>query len=315
MKIKKLFIANRGEIAARIARSAKLLDIHTVAIKEGKNPKQFLTGLVDQFIEVEQETLEMYLNGSLMIQLAQSVGCDALHPGFGFLSENADFCRSVTEAGITWIGPSHLAIAKMASKDQAREWLILRNTSYSWYFGINFHSSDHEKIKEKINQDVGYPLLIKASYGGGGKGMRICEDETTLLSQLERATSEAISSFGNGSLIVEKYLPDLRHVEVQIIGDQDGNIVAIGDRDCSIQRRHQKIIEECPAWDLSDNLKSSMAVCSIRLAKEVNYVSAGTVEFLVEGNNFYFLEMNTRLQVEHPVTEEVYGIDLVASYN
>lgn len=313
MIIKKLFIANRGEIAARIARSAKKLGIQTVAITQKNQRKNFLVGWIDQYIEVEKETLKLYLDGSLMISLAKESGCDALHPGFGFLSENADFCQKVSNSGLIWIGPKSDAISKMASKEKARAIAIsLKVPVIPGIANFSLSKDQLPTLCKEIEQNVGFPVLIKAALGGGGKGMRVSDSPSNLPDNLDRASSEALSSFGDGSLIVEKYLPSLRHVEVQVLCDQHGSVKTIGDRDCSIQRRHQKIIEEAPAWDLSDNLRSEMHTCAIRLSKEVNYISAGTVEYLVDGENFYFLEMNTRLQVEHPVTEEVFGIDLVS---
>jgi len=322
-KIKKMFIANRGEIARRIAAGAKSLGIKTVAISGRKNTLHFLAEWIDEFITVENESSAMYLNPDKMIALAADSGCDSIHPGFGFLSENAEFAQKVHDAGMTWIGPSPEVINSMANKAEARNVAMAAEVPcVPGLEGISLEKdqADMPKVLD-FAKNTGYPLLIKAAFGGGGKGMRIVESADQLSEAASRASSEALNSFGNGSIIIEKYLPKSRHVEVQVLGDLAGNVVALGDRDCSAQRRHQKVLEEAPAPHLTPATRQSMQQAAVMLAKKVGYSSAGTVEFLVDwspenqkksNQSFYFLEMNTRLQVEHPVTEEVFGIDLVA---
>ncbi len=317
--INKIFIANRGEIARRIAESAKKLGIRTVGLTDRKTPPAFLWDVVSEFIHIESETTAVYLNPSLMISYAKQSGCDAVHPGFGFLSENPEFASAVIKAGLNWIGPRPGAIDAMASKATARAQAI--KAKVPCLPGINgldlaAGGATAKEELERFSETNGFPLLIKAAFGGGGKGMRIVERREDLLSNAQRAADEALSSFGNSSLIVEKYLPAPRHVEVQVLADKHGNVCILGDRDCSLQRRHQKILEEAPAPDLPNALRASMHAAASGLAAAVGYDNAGTVEFLVDEskpNNvcFYFLEMNTRLQVEHTVTEEVFGVDLV----
>lgn len=320
-QIKRVFIANRGEIARRIALTAQRMGIETVAITDRMNPPAFLAEVITSFVRVEDETTALYLDGGRMIEYARESGCDAVHPGFGFLSENAEFAARVAAAGLTWIGPDAKSIDAMASKAAARTLAIQSKVPcIEGLDGIDLES-DVEKTKQRIvkfARDTGFPLLIKAAFGGGGKGMRIVHDETSLWEQAQRAASEAKNSFGNGLLVIERYLESPRHVEVQILADKHGQVFAIGDRDCSLQRRHQKIIEEAPAPGINDETRSMMHQAAINLAAHVGYHSAGTVEFLLDGNApasapqpFFFLEMNTRLQVEHPVTEEVFGLDLV----
>ncbi len=323
-KIKRLFIANRGEIARRIAGSARLLGIETAMITKHRKPPAFLVGVVDHFIQVPDETSATFLNADFMVRTAQAAGCDAVHPGFGFLSENAAFAKKVIDAGMIWVGPSPKAIEQMASKENARH--IAEKAGLPCVPAVprmnpNANAKELEEVLTAARK-IGFPLIIKAALGGGGKGMRLVEKEADLLNAAKLASSEALSSFGDGSILIEKYLGAPRHVEVQVLGDQQGHVYAIGDRDCSVQRRHQKIIEEAPAPGLNPETRAAMHQAAASLAKAVGYFSAGTVEFLLDWSeatakqkgrqNFYFLEMNTRLQVEHPVTEEVFGIDLVA---
>jgi acetyl/propionyl-CoA carboxylase alpha subunit len=321
VKIKRLFIANRGEIARRIALTAQRLGIETVALTDRKVPPAFLADVVSILYRVPEETTALYLNAAEMIRLAKLTECDAVHPGFGFLSENAAFAADVVSAGLTWVGPNAEAIEAMASKAAARSLAI--KAKVPCIEGLDGVDIEEDPVKgkealKKFAANTGFPLLIKAAYGGGGKGMRIVRDVDSLVEQSVRAASEARNSFGNGLLVVERYLESPRHVEVQILADKNGQAFAIGDRDCSLQRRHQKIIEEAPAPELHESTRQAMHDAAIGLAKAVGYDSAGTVEFLVDGaapatarQPFYFLEMNTRLQVEHPVTEEVFGLDLV----
>ena len=318
---KRLFIANRGEIARRIALTAQRLGIETVALTDRVTPPAYLADVITVFHHVPEETTALYLNGNEMIKLAKLCECDAIHPGFGFLSENAVFAEAVASAGLIWVGPAATGIKAMASKAAART--LALKASVPCIEGLDGIDLDRDPELaatqlRKFAKSTGFPLLIKAAFGGGGKGMRIVHDEDALIEQSHRAASEAKSSFGNGLLVVERYLESPRHVEVQILADKSGQVFAIGDRDCSLQRRPQKIIEEAPAPDLHETTRKAMQTAAIGLAKSVGYDSAGTVEFLVDGKApatspqpFYFLEMNTRLQVEHPVSEEVFGLDLV----
>lgn len=317
--IKKIFIANRGEIARRIALTSQKLGISSVCLTDRAVPPAYLAGIVSEFIHVSEESTQLYLSASQMISLAKASQCDAVHPGFGFLSENAEFATAVIAAGLTWIGPNPRAIEAMASKATAR--IQAEKSGVSCLPGLNgleLKEGETTALREleSFASKAGFPLLMKAAYGGGGKGMRIVEKASDLIENAKRAASEALSSFGNGSLIVEKYLPAPRHVEVQVMADKHGHVHIFGDRDCSLQRRHQKILEEAPAPNIPQKVRSAMHAAAKNLAAAVNYDSAGTVEFLLDESNpedvkYYFLEMNTRLQVEHTVTEEVFGIDLV----
>lgn len=321
--IKRLFIANRGEIARRIATTSGRLGIETVALTDRRVPPAYLADVVTHIVHVPEESPALYLNPEAMVALALEHGCDALHPGFGFLSENPDFARLVIDRGLTWVGPHADAIEAMASKAAARAWAVKACVPcIAGLSGFPVPTSldgDFSQLLDFADR-TGYPLLLKAAYGGGGKGMRLVHERGEIKQAALRAYSEAKNSFGNGSLICEQYLGAPRHVEVQILGDKHGRVVAVGDRDCSVQRRHQKIIEEAPAPELSPATRKALHEAAIRLAEAVGYDNAGTVEFLVdwsdrsrkaEKHGFYFLEMNTRLQVEHPVTEEVFGLDLV----
>jgi acetyl/propionyl-CoA carboxylase alpha subunit len=319
-KIRRLFIANRGEIARRIAWTASRLGIKTVCAFDSDEAPPFLMQCVDVLVPMPASSTADYLNIEKMIGIAVDHACDAVHPGFGFLSENADFARRCIQQGLTWVGPNPEAIDKMASKAAARHIAIKAQVPcLPALDGLDIDADP--EWKEKIlsfAKEVPFPAIVKAAYGGGGKGMRLAQNKDELVQMAERAASEAKSSFGNGLLVIEPYITVPRHVELQVFGDQHGNVVTFGDRDCSVQRRHQKIIEEAPAPELSDALREKMATAARSLAQTVGYDSAGTVEFLVDWSDegrkeerFYFLEMNTRLQVEHPVTEEVFGIDLV----
>jgi acetyl/propionyl-CoA carboxylase alpha subunit len=322
--MKRLFIANRGEILRRIATTARELGIETAAFTDRPVCPAYLHGLIDYFVRVEVESTPLYLDMQKVIAAAKQAGADAIHPGFGFLSENAEFARAVLDAGMIWVGPNPEAIMAMASKSTARTYAL--NSGVPCVPGLQGFvtpkSVDGDfSVLEKFAADTPYPLLVKAAYGGGGKGMRLVHRKEELRSAAVRASSEAAAAFGNGELIVERYLGEPRHVEVQILADRQGNVYAIGDRDCSVQRRHQKIVEEAPAPNLPSKTRERMHQAAISLAKKVGYDSTGTVEFLVDWSadgqartepEFFFLEMNTRLQVEHPVTEEVFGLDLVA---
>lgn len=320
-KIHKVFIANRGEIARRIAVAAQHYKIAAAClVQEGPVPG-YLQGLGLDTIAVADESPSLYLNSEQMIRYAQDSGCDALHPGFGFLSENAQFAAAVQEAGLTWIGPGHKAIAELASKARSRE--IAEKADVPCVPGLEIPAAESAVDANSIaaatdfTRTHGFPVLIKAALGGGGKGMRVVRAGDELSEAMKRASSEALNSFGDASLIVERFLENPRHVEVQILADSHGGVQAIGDRDCSIQRRHQKVIEEAPAPFIHSKVRAEMHRAACDLAAQVGYTSAGTVEYLLDGSDasedqkFYFLEMNTRLQVEHPVSEEVFGIDLV----
>ena len=321
-QLKRVLIANRGEICRRIASTAQKLGIETVAIKEkGQFPKAYLAELIDHWIEVENETTSTYLDMDFLITNAVKLQCDAVHPGFGFLSENSDFAARVQYSGLTWIGPSPESIRLMASKSEASR--VAEKCGVPTIPGVkklkipNMESGDFDAL-ESFTQKSGFPVLLKAAYGGGGKGMRRVTEPEQLKEAAIRAASEAQASFGNGELICEKYIENARHVEVQVLADSYGNVRVLSDRDCSVQRRHQKIIEEAPAPLIDDATRKAMHVAASNLSKEVGYLSAGTVEFILEWDqkkkrcsDFYFLEMNTRLQVEHPVTEEILDLDLV----
>ncbi len=320
----KIFIANRGEIARRIGLTARRLGIGAVAITDQDRPPSWLVDAVTGFVKVTEESTALYLSAERMIELAVASGCDAVHPGFGFLSENAEFAAEVLRRGLMWIGPRPESIAAMASKATARDWAVKAKVPVvEGLQGVDLAKDESSQLKrlEEFAKTTGFPLLIKAAFGGGGKGMRLVHAMSELSENARRASSEAVSSFGNGSLIVERYIAAPRHVEVQVLADRHGNVFAIGDRDCSLQRRHQKVIEEAPAPGLSKATRRAMHLAATALGASVGYDSAGTVEFLVDGSKpashddelqrFWFLEMNTRLQVEHPVTEEVFGIDLV----
>ncbi len=310
--VKRLFIANRGEICRRIAVSARSLGIETVCLSEQSTPPIFLAGLISHYIAVPEENPQLYLHSEGLIRFAQEAGCDSLHPGFGFLSENSAFAAAVAAAGLSWIGPSAAAIAAMASKDGARALAAAQ--------GVPCPAAYREKISSPtLTQEllaaadsIGYPLLVKAAGGGGGKGMRLVTSPAGMAAALEQAHREALHFFADGSLLLEQYLSGARHIEVQLLADHHGTVIVLGDRDCSLQRRKQKIIEEAPAPHLSPSLRKQLHQYALSLARAVGYRSAGTIEFLVKGEGIYFLEMNTRLQVEHPVSEEVFGLDLVA---
>jgi acetyl/propionyl-CoA carboxylase alpha subunit len=322
-KISRIFIANRGEIARRIATTARRLGIESVAISDREHPPAYLSEVVTYIHKVADESPAIYLNIEQMLTIAKETKCDALHPGFGFLSESDVFAKAVIDAGLIWIGPCPSSISAMASKSTARDYAQAAGVpcirGLSGFHVPESENGDFSQI-EKFAEETGYPLLMKAAYGGGGKGMRLVHKLADVRPAALRAHSEAINSFGNGMLICEQYLTAPRHIEVQILADKHGQVFAVGDRDCSMQRRHQKIIEEAPAPDISAETRKEMHTAATALAARVGYDSAGTVEFLLDWSDaarkskkqsFYFLEMNTRLQVEHPVSEEVFGIDLV----
>jgi propionyl-CoA carboxylase alpha chain len=308
--IKKILVANRGEIALRVMRSARELGIKTVAIFSEADRNALHVRYADEAVCVgPPASSESYLRIDKIIQICKDLKVDAIHPGYGFLSENADFARQVEKAGIIFIGPSAEAIEIMGDKLSAKAAVLKRNVPL--VPGLDKAITDIAFAKEKADE-IGYPILIKASAGGGGKGMRIVEEPADFESQMDRAVSEAKNAFGNGAVFIEKFVTSPRHIEIQILGDQKGNVVHLFERECSIQRRHQKVIEEAPSSVLTPEIREQMGTAAIDVAKSCNYYGAGTVEFIVDEKlNFYFLEMNTRLQVEHPVTEQITGVDLV----
>jgi pyruvate carboxylase subunit A len=308
--MKKILVANRGEIALRIMRTARRMGIATVAVYSEADRNAPHVRFADEAVLLgPAPSSQSYLKGDKILEAARQLGVDGIHPGYGFLSENANFARMVQHAGITFIGPNPESIEMMGSKLAAKE--AAKKFNVPMVPGIEQAITDVEMAKE-IGRRVGYPILIKASAGGGGKGMRIVEKEEDTKEQMERAISEAISAFGDGSVFIEKYVTGPRHIEVQVMGDTHGNIVYLFERECSIQRRHQKVVEEAPSAILTPELRKAMGEAAVRVAQSCDYVGAGTVEFLVDDSrNFYFLEMNTRLQVEHPVTEMITGLDLV----
>src|SRR6056297_746001 len=308
--MKKILIANRGEIAVRVMKTVKKMGIKTVAVFSEADRNAPHVQFADEAVCIgEAPSNQSYLRGDKIIQVAKELNVDGIHPGYGFLSENADFAEAVEKSGITFIGPKSKAIRIMGSKLAAKE--AVKAYDIPMVPGIDEAISDVAKAHEIANE-VGYPVLIKASAGGGGKGMRIVEKEGDLESGMKRAISEATSAFGDGSVFVEKYVTSPRHIEVQVMADMHGNVLHFFERECSVQRRHQKVVEEAPSSILTPELREEMGVAACKVAKSCDYVGAGTVEFLMDADlNFYFLEMNTRLQVEHPVTELITGVDLV----
>ncbi len=308
--MKKILVANRGEIAIRVMKTAQKMGIKTVAVYSTADRNAPHVKFADEAVWIgEAPSNQSYLNGSKIIEEAKRLNADAIHPGYGFLSENAAFAEAVTESGIIFIGPKPKAIRMMGSKLAAKE--AVKHYDIPMVPGIDEAISDIEKAKA-IAKEIGFPILIKASAGGGGKGMRIVEKEKDLASQMERAISEATSAFGDGSVFIEKYVSSPRHIEIQIMADSHGNILHFFERECSIQRRHQKVVEEAPSAILSKSQRQEMGIAATKVARSCDYLGAGTVEFLMDADHkFYFLEMNTRLQVEHPVTELISGVDLV----
>lgn len=308
--INSILIANRGEIASRIIRTCRKMGIRSVAIYSDADRGTPYTREADQAVHIGGNDLSTsYLDQDKIIATAKKVGADAIHPGFGFLSENAGFAQKVQDAGLIFIGPNPNAIDAMGSKSKAKD--IMRKNEVPVIPGYQGDDQSVERLSAEALK-IGFPVLLKAAAGGGGKGMRIVETEKDLKASIEGAKREGLSSFGNDELIIEKYFPTSRHIEFQIFGDQHGNAIHILERECSIQRRYQKIIEESPSPALTDVLRNEMGEAAVRAAKSLNYDNAGTVEFILsDKNEFFFLEVNTRLQVEHPVTEEITGLDLV----
>ena len=310
MKIKKILVANRGEIALRVMRTAREMGITTVAVYSSADRNAMHTRFADEAYEIgPPPSNQSYLLMDKILEVAKACGADAIHPGYGFLSENAEFSQKVTDAGIIFIGPSAHSINMMGDKISAKQ--AAKSYHIPMVPGTDHAITDIAEAKE-VAKKAGYPILIKASAGGGGKGMRVVEQESELEEQMHRAMSEALSAFGNDAVFIEKFVTKPRHIEIQVLADNHGNVVYLFERDCSIQRRHQKLVEEAPSSVVSPEMRKAMGESAVRVAQACNYAGAGTVEFLVDDAlNFYFLEMNTRLQVEHPVTELITGLDLV----
>ena len=309
--IQKLLIANRGEIACRIVRTCEEMGIRTVAVYSEVDRHALHVESADEgFLLGPAEASKSYLNQERILEAARITGADAIHPGYGFLSENADFAQAVIDAGLVWVGPHPRAIREMGSKIHARR--LAAKLDIPVVPGYDGDAQGLKKLQGEAAK-IGYPLMIKASAGGGGKGIRIVNEAADFAKALDLAKKEAMAAFGDDKVILERYIAEPRHIEVQIMGDKHGNVLHFFTRDCSIQRRHQKLIEEAPAPNLPDTVREELHDAAVRIAKAIDYDNAGTVEFLYDrdAEKFYFLEVNARLQVEHPVTEEITGHDLV----
>ena len=309
----KILIANRGEIACRVAATAKRLGVSTVAVYSDADREAKHVAVCDEAVYLGGSSpKDSYLKGDAIIAIAKETGAQAIHPGYGFLSENADFAQACQDAGLVFIGPSAAAIRAMGGKSESKR--LMEAAGVPLIPGYHGDNQDAEFLKQQAD-GIGYPVLIKASAGGGGKGMRIVEQSSDFIDLLDSCRREAITSFGNDQVLIEKYALKPRHIEIQVFGDTHGNYVHLFERDCSVQRRHQKVLEEAPAPGVDATMREAMGTAAIEAARAVNYFGAGTVEFIVEQRegsmNFYFMEMNTRLQVEHPVSEAITGVDLV----
>lgn len=314
-KLTKILIANRGEIACRIIRTAKKMGIPTVAVYSDADRDAVHVHMADEAIFIgPSPATESYLLADKILRACEETGADAVHPGYGFLSENPSFVRACQKAGINFIGPSPESMEAMGLKDAAKKLMDKANVPITP--GYHGEAQDPEHLQKQADK-IGYPVLIKAVAGGGGKGMRKVDDAKDFISALASCQREAKSSFGDDRVLIEKYISSPRHIEVQVFGDKQGNVIHLYERDCSLQRRHQKVIEEAPAPGMTHDVRKAMTDAAIKAAKAVNYIGAGTVEFIVDGSDtlktdgFWFMEMNTRLQVEHPVTEMITGLDLV----
>jgi acetyl-CoA carboxylase biotin carboxylase subunit len=306
--LKKVLVANRGEIALRVIRACQELEIPAVAVYSDADEEALHVRHADEAVNIGPPPAgKSYLNVEALIEAAKESGADAVHPGYGFLAENASFAAACRDAGLEFVGPSPEAIEKMGNKSAARR--IALEADVPVVPGSEDAASDDAAVETA--EEIGYPVMVKAAAGGGGRGIRVAEDEEELRKAVRVAKQEAEKAFGDGSLYLEKLLVGPRHVEVQVMGDHEGNVIHLYERECSMQRRRQKIIEEAPSPGITPEVREAMTEAAVRLAREVEYVSAGTVEFLVEGDEFYFIEMNTRIQVEHPVTETLTGVDLV----
>jgi acetyl-CoA carboxylase biotin carboxylase subunit len=308
--IRRVLIANRGEIAVRVIRACRELGIESVAVYSDPDRTALHTRLADHAFHIgPAAAAESYLQIPKLLDVAKRAGADAVHPGYGFLSERAPFARAVREAGLTFVGPSPEAIEAMGDKVEARRRMIAAKVPV---VPGSEHPIESDAEVEKLVREIGFPVMLKAAGGGGGKGMRLVHDQAGLASGLRSARSEAKSAFGDDRVYVEKAIIRPRHIEVQVLGDTHGNVIHLYERECSIQRRHQKVIEESPSLAIDQKTREAMGAVAVQAAKAVDYVGAGTIEFLVDQQrNFYFLEMNTRIQVEHPITEMVTGVDLV----
>lgn len=306
----KVLIANRGEIAVRIIRACRELGIPTVAVYSTADRGALHVKLADEAVCIgPAATKDSYLNIPAILSACDLTGADAVHPGFGFLSENANFARTCTRCGVKFIGPSYEAIEMMGDKAQAKE--TMRAAGVPVIPGSDGEISDVEKAK-RLAREIGYPVLVKASAGGGGRGIRRVDSEQELESQITAAKQEALNFFGNAGVYLEKFILNPRHVEVQVLADSFGNVIYLGERDCSVQRRNQKVLEEAPCAVMTPQLRAKMGEAAVKAAKACGYENAGTIEFLLDARgDFYFMEMNTRIQVEHPITELVTGVDLV----
>jgi 3-methylcrotonyl-CoA carboxylase alpha subunit len=313
--IRSLLIANRGEIACRVIRTAKALGVRTVAVYSDADAKALHVRQADEAVHIgPSPAAESYLRGDRIIEAAKATGAEAIHPGYGFLSENADFARAVLDAGLIWVGPSPESIEAMGLKDAAKK--LMRAAGVPVTPGYDGEDQSPERLQKEAGS-IGYPVLIKAVAGGGGKGMRKVDEPQDFLAALESCKREAKSSFANDAVLLEKWIASPRHIEVQVFGDTHGNVVHLFERDCSLQRRHQKVIEEAPAPGMDEATREAICAAAVRAAKAVDYIGAGTIEFIADASeglratHVFFMEMNTRLQVEHPVTEEITGVDLV----
>jgi|TARA_B100000959_G_scaffold81054_1_gene86329 acetyl-CoA carboxylase biotin carboxylase subunit len=308
--IKKVLIANRGEIALRILRACKELGIQTVAVYSTADKDLKHVRLADEAVCIgPHPSVNSYLNIPAIISAAEVTHSDAIHPGYGFLSENADFADQVEQSGFIFIGPKAENIRVMGDKVAAIE--AMKNSGVPCVPGSDGALDDDEKRSLRLAKEIGLPIIIKASGGGGGRGMRVVESEKDLVDSIKLTQSEALSFFGNGEVYMEKFLTTPRHVEIQVLADQHGNAIHLGERDCSMQRRHQKVVEEAPAPGISKKLRNQIGNICAEACKKINYRGAGTFEFLFDNEQFYFIEMNTRVQVEHPVTEMITGVDIV----
>lgn len=308
--MKKILVANRGEIAIRVMQTAKKMGIKTVAVYSVADRNAPHVKFADEAVCIgEAPSSQSYLRGDKIIEVCKQLNVDGIHPGYGFLSENADFADLVEKNNITFIGPKSKAMHMMGNKLAAKD--AVKDYDIPMVPGVDEAITDIPKAK-KVAVEIGFPILIKAAAGGGGKGMRVVNNEAEFESQMNRAVSEAVSAFGDGSVFIEKYVGSPRHIEIQVMADSHGNIIYLFERECSVQRRHQKVVEEAPSSVLTPEIRKAMGEAAVKVAKACDYLGAGTVEFLLDENkNFYFLEMNTRLQVEHPVTELITGMDLV----
>ncbi|HEY4551430.1 MAG TPA: biotin carboxylase N-terminal domain-containing protein, partial [Bacillus sp. (in: firmicutes)] len=309
--IKKLLIANRGEIAVRIIRACRELGVESVAVFSEADKEALHVQLADEAYCIgPTASKDSYLNFTNIISVANLTGCDAIHPGYGFLAENADFAELCRDCNIIFVGPTPEAISKMGTKDVARE--TMRKAGVPIVPGSQGIINTIEEAMDLANT-IGYPVIIKATAGGGGKGIRVAANEAELIKGINITQQEALTAFGNPGVYIEKYIEDFRHVEIQVMADNFGNVIHLGERDCSIQRRLQKLLEESPSPALDGEIREEMGQAAVKAAKAVDYTGAGTVEFIYDYHQrkFYFMEMNTRIQVEHPVTEQVTGIDLI----